>query len=257
MALKDRYRIDELTWQQLWRHFTLQLIWYPLTFIVLAGFAWAVLDDLSWTPAIALLWLIPYLLTILLSQLWLVRSKFTMLVTFLMMLSLEMFFLIASDVCVYSFWSIPGLWIQNILVCIAGIILSRYYYLYWDQVWSSHETHNENVSLDLENGRYDFANRFVMSEDIVKHKKTKKYSNPALIGIAFTVAPIGVAIPLIFSKFGDHSIPLIVAWILSIPLILGWLKMVMAPFYLFRKLSSYEKKIGKPIINGLLTEKRK
>jgi hypothetical protein len=41
-----------------------------------------------------------------------------------------------------------------------------------------------------------------------------------------------------------------IVWVLSIPFILGWLKMVLGPFYMFNKLSYYEKKSGNRLSNG-------
>jgi hypothetical protein len=163
-----------------------------------------------------------------------------------------MYFAASSSACIFRFFGINALIIQNLILIIASIFFCRYYYCYWNKVWESHKRHNETVAIDLENGRHDFLNNFDMNEDEVKKSKTKKLSNPAMINLAISIAPVGVAISFIFSKNNDHKTPLIIFWVLSIPLILGWLKMVMAGFYYFKKLSYYEKKIGKPIINGLL-----
>ncbi len=254
MSLKNKYNIDDDTWQKLWKVFKTMVIWFPSACILLVVGTWAFIGDLSWAPVIIVLWLFPYLMIISFSCVWLVRSKFTVFVTFLMMFSIVIFFATISSVGLCSFFGLPGVLIQNLILFVAGMIVSRYYYIYWDRVWGSHEGHNKTIALDLENGRYDFLNNFSMSEDKINNSNTQRYSNPALINIALTVAPIGVAIPLIFSKFGDHSIPLIIMWVLAVPCTMGFLKPVVGSFYNFKKLSYYEKKIGKPIINGLLTD---
>lgn len=253
MSLKNTNHINDATWQKLLKQLKLLLVWFPTLCVLQVGITWAMIGNLSWSFVIMILWLFPYVLIILFSRRWLTRSKFTLFSLFLMMSSFEMFFIIMSSACIYRFYGISGLWIQNLILLAAGIFVCRYYYSYWDRVWISHENYNETIALDLQNGRYDFLKNFDVSEDKI-NKSMKKYSNQALVYIAATVAPIGAAIPLIFSKTGDYTTPLIIVWILSVPFILGWLKMVVAPFHLFKKLSYYERKIGKPIINGLLSE---
>lgn len=58
MSLKNKYSINDVTWTKLRRLRNLMVLWFPFSFSVLAFIVWAVIGNLSWTPAIAILWLI-------------------------------------------------------------------------------------------------------------------------------------------------------------------------------------------------------
>jgi hypothetical protein len=255
VSLKDKYNIDDAAWKALMKQARAALFLLPSLFILLAGFTRVILEDFSWVPAIAVLWSLLYLPIVLFIRIWLIRAKFRLLVESTGAFLICMFFAIPSSACAYRFWGITGFRIQNLLMIAAAIFLSRYYYDYWDRVWESHEIYNETVALDLEKGRYGIINPFDTSEDKVKKNKTKKYSHSELIYIAAIVGPIGAAIPKIFSS---HTTPwdLIIGWILGALVSLGFIKSLVVAFYLFKKLSYYEKKISKPIINGLLAKPR-
>jgi hypothetical protein len=168
-----------------------------------------------------------------------------------MILIFNLVFLTLASACCYRFFGTRGLLLQEPLLFVAGLFICRYYFRHWSKVWESHRNHNENIAIDLINGRFDFLNSFDMSEGSIK-KNRRKMSNPAIMNLVLIFAPMGVSISMIFAKHRDYSTPLSIAWILSIPVSLGWLKMVMGVYFNFKKISYYEKKIGKPIINGLL-----
>lgn len=159
-------------------------------------------------------------------------------------------FIIWSSACAFRLFGINALLVQNALLLLYACGFFQHYFKYWSKVWESHKDHNENVALDLANGRYGFLNNFDMTEN-----KKVKYSNPALMKMALAVSPIGGAITLLFTQHGDRTTPILICWLLSVPVILGGYKLVIVPVHHFFKISYYEKLIGKPIVNGFLDER--
>jgi len=251
MTLKEKYQIGDATWRKLKFIFLHVTVNFSLIFIPVAGGVVALLDgDFSWIPVTAILWFYPLLFVVPFWQLWFVRSKYTNIVILLYIIESGFIFIILSSASVFRLFGSSALLIQNILL-IAYVVLSfPYFFKYWTKVWDSHKYHNENVALDLVNGRFDLLNNFDHSEN-----KIGKYSNPALVNIALAISPVGGAITLLLTKHGDRTTPIIIVWLLSIPVILWGYKLVVGSFVDIIKLSHYEKLIGKPIINGLLTEK--
>lgn len=252
MGLNDEFLINKATWIKLNKLFKLMLIWFPFTSIVLVFIIWPIITNLSWTPAIVIPWFLTYISIIYFYRKWFIQSKFTVFVLFIAICSFEIFFVIISNACVFRFFGWHGFVLQNFLLFAIGFFFCRHYYHCWNRVWESHKKHNETTVLDLENGRYDFLNNFDMSEGVINKTRKWKLSNPPLFNLVFAIAPIGVAILLIFAKSKNYTTPIVILWILSVPFILFFLKLVVGVFLNFRKLSYYEKKIGKPIINGLL-----
>lgn len=252
MKFVQDHHINIETWSKLIKLLIIIAVWFPFSASVFTFSTWPIIGNNSWIKPISFTWVLIYIILLILFKKSISKSKYTFFLLFVCILSFDIHFIVISSACAYRFYGFPGVLIQNSLLLSAGIPISIYYFRYWNKVWESHRKHNETVVLDLENGRYDFLNNFDMSEDKVTKNQKKKLSGPSLANIVITSASIGSAIPVIFSKSGDYTIPIIIAWVLSIPFILGWLKVVVAIFYNYRKLAYYEKKIGKPIINGLL-----
>jgi hypothetical protein len=181
-----------------------------------------------------------------------VRSKYSLFMSFYMISLVELYFLILSSAICFRFFGIKGLIIQETLLLITFIGFSIHYYPYWNLVWDSNKKHNENIALDLENGRYDYLNMFDLDERKVEKKHKEKMSNPAIVRLVAWILPISPAATLIYIKHHSYTVPLAFCWILLFFFILGVLKSIIASFVTFKKVCFYEKKIGKPIINGLL-----
>jgi hypothetical protein len=252
MGLKDRYHINDPTWTKLKRVLQIVLVGMPFLSAVIAFVTWPIITTLSWAPAIAISCLLFCATVVVFHRLLMVRSKYTILLMACGLSLYELYFVTLSSACVYRFFGMHGILAQNLLLLATGSFLCRHYYHYWDGVWESHKRYNETVALDLENGRYDFLNNFNMDTDKLNKGHKRGLSRAALRDVALTIAPIGVGISLLFAKGRGYAAPIAIMWVLSIPFILGFLKMVVGVFYGFRKLSYYEKKCGKPIINGLL-----
>ncbi len=251
MKLKAKYQIDNDTWKKLKETYNL-LLGSPFVAIVFAFITWPIINNFSWTLVPIVPWALFYLIILSMRIQFFKQSKYTVFLMFLSLSLFTYFFGVIASACVFRLFGTIGLFIQSAFLMLTGIFLCNRYFKYYDIVWESHKYHNENVILDQENGRYDFLNNFNMDEGKVKSQKGKYYSNAALISLIYLISPAGVGIGLIFSKNGNYLIPIIICWILSVPTTLGFIKPVMAGFYIYRKLSYFEKKLGKPIINGLL-----
>lgn len=252
MNLKDKYLINNATWLKLKGYYIKGiLLGFPFLSISFAFMAWAINDNIAWGKAVLFSGAIFYASSLLFWRFIFVRSKYTLLfanwgaLTFI-----EICFIILSSACAFRFFGTIGVFVQSAFLLIAGVFLCRHYYIFFNKVWDSHKRHNETIVLDLKNGRYDFLNNFDMNEAKVKKTINQRLSNPAIMNIVAFISPVIVGSSLMLR--GKPDIRIIIPWVLSIPFILGWLKVLVAVFYNFRKISYYEKKIGKPIINGLL-----
>ena len=180
------------------------------------------------------------------------RSKYSVFVHLLFIILFVYFLAVLASACVFRLFGNIGLVINSIFITISGIFFHHNYYKHWDDVWNSHSFYNENTAIDQENARFDYLNGFNIDESKVNKEAGKKGSNPALVALISSIAPIGVGIGLIFSKFNMHKFIFIIIWIGANYTILGFTKGIAAYFYNYRKLAYFEKKLGKPIINGLL-----
>jgi hypothetical protein len=213
-----------------------------------------ILHRFSWLSVIIILLSCFLLKTIIFHRFILFRSKYTAILLFEFLLFTTLLFVSLSSACVYRFFGILGLTIQSFSLLIACILICSYYYDYWYKIWKKHEKYNETEALDLEHGRFDIVSNFDWSEGKVKKVKGQNPQNPAIPAIVSIITPIGVSIPIIFGKFDDRTSPLIICWVFSLPAIFYLFKVDIGAFITVSKLFYYEKKIGKPIINGLLEE---
>ena len=252
MIINKNYQVDNYTWKQLKNKFLLVVFGTPALTFGITFCTWPLVDGFSWSLVPVIPWSIIYLFSIFTCGMFFKSSKHTLLILFLLQTLVMYFFAVLSSACVFRIFGTNGLFIQSTFLIATGIFLCKHYFKYYDTVWESHKYHNENVVLDQENGRFDFLNNFNMDESKVKGKKSKYYYNSALISLVYLISPVGGAVALIFSKGGNYTIPIIIGWILSIPVTLGLIKPVMGGFYNYRKLAFFEKKLGKPIINGLI-----
>lgn len=253
MRIQDKYRINDITWDRLQKGYTYGiLLGSPFAAVVFAFITWPIIDDFSWTLIPIIPWATLYIIILPMHNLFFKQSKYTIFILFLMLVLFAYFFAVMASACVYRLFGFTGIIIQSTFLIVSIIFLCRHYYKYFGRVWKSHKYHNENVVLDQENGRYDFLNNFNLDESKINRKKGKRYSNTALTSLIYLVSPVGGGISLIFSKDGDYTIPLIIGWFLSVPVTLGFTKIIMGAFYNYHKLAYFEKKLGKPIINGLL-----
>jgi hypothetical protein len=224
----------------------------PFAASVFTSITWAIVDNISWIPVPSIPWAFLYIIVLLMHKSFFKRSKYTLLILFLMIALFAYSFAVMASACAFRFLHYPGLIMQTAILLIIVTFICGNSYSYYGKVWASNKFHNENVVLDQENGRYDFLNNFNMDESELKKQSGKQYSNAALTSLICMVSPVGVGISLIFAKGNDYTIPLIIVWILSVPVSLGFAKIIMGIFYNYRKLAYFEKKLGKPIINGLL-----
>jgi len=252
MGIKKKYQIEDYTWQKLKKGYMLVLFATPFITFVFTFCTWPIIDGFSWTFVPILPWSIIYLFALITYGSFFKRSKHTLLILSLFFLLITYFFAVLASAAIFRLFGIIGLIIQSICLLVTITFLCIHYFKYYGKIWESHKYHNENVVLDQENGRYDFLNNFNMDESKVKGKKDKNYSNAALISLIYLISPVGGSVALIFSKGGNYTIPIIIGWILSIPVTFGLIKPVMGGFYNYRKLAFFEKKLGKPIINGLI-----
>jgi hypothetical protein len=253
MGLKEKYQINDETWKKIsGYYFKSCLLASPFMAFGFCFMTWPVITDLSWSPII-LIPLIAFIVPgLILAPRFLTRSKYGLFMSFYFISLIEFYFVILSNASCFRFFGINGLIIQDALLLIVIIGFSIHYYSYWNLVWDSNKKYNENVALDLENGRYDYLNMFDMDERKVEKRHKQKMSNPAIVALVSRILPISPAATLIFIKHHDYTIPIAFCWVLSLFFILGFLRTVIAAFYGFRKICFYEKMIGKPIINGLL-----
>lgn len=91
-----------------------------------------------------------------------------------------------------------------------------------------------------------------MDENAIRKKKEKQYSNPAVVSLAYLIAPIGVGIGMLLFRKQQLTLGFALMATLCILVSFGILKPFASGFYIYRKLVNYEKQLGKPIINGLL-----
>ncbi len=253
MGLKDKYQIDNKTWKIVQKKFIYSiLLGVPVAAFVFSFCTWPIIDGFSWTLVPIIPWSILYIVALSIYSLFLTRSMYTLFALFLVLALFLYSFTVLASACVFRLFGIIGLFIQSTFLIVTGIFLCRHYYRYYGHVWDSHCYHNENTVLDQKNGRYDFLNNFNMDEYNIKKKSGEKYSNAALTSIIYMVSPIGGGIAIIFSKGHDYTIPIIIGWVLSVLASLGFTKIVAGGFFMYRKLAYFEKKLGKPIINGLL-----
>ena len=252
MDLKKKHKIDDETWQKLKKGYKLLLFGTPfLTFFFASG-TWAIIDGFSWSLVPILPWSIIYLFALITYSSFFKNSKHTLLIMLLFLLLVPYFFAVLSSAAVFRFFGTSGLLIQSMFFIVTSVFLCIHYYKYYGKVWESHGYHNENTVLDQENGRYDFLNNFNMDEYKIKKKSGKKYSNTALTSLIYMVSPIGGGIAIIFSKGHDYTITIVIIWLLSVFTSQGFIKIVAGGLYMYRKLAYFEKKLGKPIINGRL-----
>jgi hypothetical protein len=250
--LNKKYQINIATWKKLKWIFNYAFGGIPFIAAGLVLGLFGIMENLSWLPGIIIALMCYLTTTIIFHRYFLLRSKYTAILLMENIILITAFFIVVSDACIYRLAGMGSFYIQNSILFILCIFICRYYYGYWNRVWDGHEKHNETVVMDLENGRFDIVNNFNWSEDKVKKAKGPKYYNPAVMALIPALIPISVAIPIVFGKFGNRSAPIIIAWVLSFPMIFFFFKADMAAFLAVKKLFYYEKKIGKPIINGLL-----
>jgi hypothetical protein len=158
-------------------------------------------------------------------------------------------FAVLGSACIFRLFGTFALVAEIGTKMLAGLTIATFYFRYWHKVWESHKGHNESV-IDRDNARYDFLNGFNMEENEVKKKAGKQYSNPAVMGIVYLIAPMGVGIGMILFRSQQHNLAFGLMATLSFPVALGFLKPFTSLFYIYHKLIDYEKRIGKPIING-------
>jgi hypothetical protein len=253
MGLKEKYQINDDTWKKTkGRYLKVFLLGTPYLAICFAFMTWPVITNLSWSPIVLIPWIVFYIPCLVSASRFIALSKYSLFMYLYLNFLLEFYFIILSSACCFRFFGINGLLIQSVLLLIAIIAFSKHYYSYWNFVWESNKNHNENVALDLENGRFDFLNMFDMDERKIQKKHKEKMSNPALVSLLAKILPLSTGTTFIFIKHHDYTIPLAFAWVLIFFFILGFLKNVIAVLNNFNKICYYEKMIGKPIINGLL-----
>ncbi len=253
MGIKEKYQIDDATWKVVQKKFVYGiLLGIPFAASVFAFCTWPIIDGFSWTLVPIIPWGILYMIALPMYSLFLVRSKHTLLVMTLALLLFSYSFAVLASASVFRFFGALGLIIQSVVLLLTSVFLSTHYYKYYGKVWESHDYHNEEVVLDQENARYDFLNHFNLDESKLIKKTGKGYSNPFFISLISFIAPLSVAGGIILSRNGMGVLVIVIGWVLSAPVSLGFIKPLMGNFYNYRKLAYFEKKLGKPIINGLI-----
>lgn len=252
MSLKQKFQINDAAWNKTKSSF-IRILWgIPFLASVFSFVTWPIITNLSWCSAVTIPCAILYVMCIVLYSQYLTQSKYTLFFSTCVVSLFVWGMIIIADACCYRFFGTTGLLIQNLVLIPTGIFLCIHYYYYWSKVWDSHKKHNETVMMDLVNGRYDCLNNFNLDEKNDKKAKKQRPSIAALSGLALQIAPVGVVIGTLFSRHGNYSVPCAICWPLSFAVAIGCFKLIMAGFIHSSKLSQYEKKIGKPIINGLL-----
>lgn len=252
MKIKDNNKIDDNTWLKLKKGFKLMVFGTPFMVIVFSFLAWVMTDNLIWMLVPTIPWVFVYLFGICTCISFFKYSRHTLLMLSLLTSLCGYFFLSISSACVFQLFGPYGIVIQILIGCFMGYYVSSCCYKYWDKVWESHRSYNENEAIDLKNGRYDLSNNFNMDERIVKGGINKKYSNPALMSLVVSISPMGVGIGMMLYRGQQFTVASVLVGSLGFITAFGILKYSCAIFYMYRKLAYYEKQIGKPIINGLL-----
>lgn len=252
MSVQKKHNINKDTWEKLKKTFCFLLWAIPFITFSFSLIICAVLDNFTCFiipgfPAIT-----TYFYLIFFHKYFFSYAKHSKIISSAILFLIPYFFSISGLACIYRIFGKSGLLILlSVLIPVSVVVCIRYF-KYWEKVWESHRFHNEETVLDLKNGRYDFVRNFDMDESILKKKKQRQYSNPAIMSIIYMIAPLGVGLGMILHRSEQFTFTFALLAALSIPASLGFLKPFAASLLMYRKLSFYEKQIGKPIINGLL-----
>lgn len=252
MSIKEKYRIPDDTWEKIKKAFLLVVFATPFMAGIFSFLTWPIVDGFSWSLVPVVPWALFYFYAIATCIPFLKRSRHTVLIISILILLIAYFFASIGFASIFRLFGKSGLLILLSVLMPASVVVCIRYFKYWEKVWESHRFHNEETVLDLKNGRYDFVRNFDMDESILKKKKQRQYSNPAIMSIIYMIAPLGVGLGMILHRSEQFTFTFALLAALSIPASLGFLKPFAASLLMYRKLSFYEKQIGKPIINGLL-----